>query len=195
MAGYAPEMNIQLLNTRYNDENHRALKANDKSAIASLGGYSAFASHRNIDPIIDLKHQLTRLCFKAYPGNKDCEAVTITGIDIISETTGRLVVASRNLNEVGIKPMDDQSSLTLREESTNGIDPCQDFAPKKLEWIEGEEILDVIDRTSMELGGSLLLFPGEKYTMMLHYRQKVASYVGAPDEKIVNYTGKYTLRP
>jgi len=30
---------------------------------------------------------------------------------------------------------------------------------------------------------------------VLHYRQKIKSYVGAPDEKIVNYTGKYTLRP
>ena len=195
MAGHAPKMSMQLLNTRYSDTQHNSLTEADKSAIASLEGYSAYASHRNVDPVIDLKHMLSRLRFKAYPGNKDCESVTITGIDILSETTGRIIVASRNLDEVGVASKGDIGTITLYEESTDGITPCQPFEEKTLEWVDGDERREISDRTAITLGGSVLLFPDETYTMILHYKQKVAATLGSPDTKVIDYSGKYTIKP
>ena len=88
--------------------------------------YSAYTGRRSVKAELDFKHQLTRLTFKvkaasievsdaaaAVPGTPDYNGFKVTGISVMSNTTGKLVAA--------YKPTYDVSNGVL-EWTTAGID-------------------------------------------------------------------------
>lgn len=170
MVGSSPDFNINYINAEYAE-----LPANTRKEVANIGGFSAFASHRGIDPIINLKHQLARLKFKAYPGNIDALSIDIKKIEILSNTTGKVIVAARNLEEIGITSQSNEQWLELRENSVDGIQPCKELKKRQLPWDPAEENLEPIERTPIEIGGSLMLIPKDRYSMRITMDQYVST--------------------
>ena len=195
MAGSAPEMNIQLMQSLYSDESHQHLTSAERAAIASMGGYTAYASRRGVDPQIDLKHQLARLRFKAFPGNYNSQGITITGIKIYSHRTGVLVAAASNPDNVGIIPDAAKDTLHLRDASADGVHPCLPFEEKTLEWREDEAALPATQRTSTRLGADLLLMSDESYDMFLDYRQLIGDKENSDHPVMQTFQGIYHLTP
>lgn len=83
---------------------HNRLSDEEKKRILDAkGGYSAYAGHRLIHPTINLRHMLTQLKFKAYPGDNSADHVTITGISVRAAKTGKMTVASRRLSDIKLE--------------------------------------------------------------------------------------------
>ena len=195
MAGVAPTMSIHLLNSRYSDEEIWHLTDDERQAIASIGGYSAYASRHGVDPIIDLHHQLARLRFRAFPGNFNCQGITITGLKRYSHRTGKLVVAARNPTDVKIAVTGERDTLYLHENSPDGMLPCAPFEEKTVEWREDEASFSVTDRTALILGSDLMLIPEERYDMYLDYRQLIGDRENSAKQEMRYYRGSYQLYP
>ncbi len=171
MCGAAPKLTPQVFLDKCGDRN---ISREDRDRILNIGGgYSTFAAHRDVHPEVKMTHALTQLRFTAYPGDANCNDITITGISIQSPYKGRLVVAASDRDKVGFHFTDDSKYLFLREKSPDGIQDCpklrQDYY--RLEWDESQEELPWLERNSMEVGGSLLVAPAEEYVMDIHYTQ------------------------
>ena len=100
MAGYAPPLETAL-NTRYKDVD---LTESERSTLVNIGSYCTFAAHRGIDPVINLKHLLTRLQFRAYPGDESSSHTTIDAIFVRTHNQGEFIVAHRDSTKVGFYP-------------------------------------------------------------------------------------------
>lgn len=91
------------------------LTEDEKQKILNIpGNYSTFAAHRNVHPVVNMKHQLTMLKFFAYPGASSAKDVVIKDISVMTLTKGTLTVASRNI---------DDCKLVFKPE--NGVDVLQ----------------------------------------------------------------------
>lgn len=76
------------------------LTEDEKQKILNTpGNYSTFAAHRNVHPVVNMKHQLTMLKFFAYPGASSAKDVVIKDISVMTLTKGTLTVASRNIDD------------------------------------------------------------------------------------------------
>lgn len=76
------------------------LTEEEKQKILNIpGNYSTFAAHRNVHPVVNMKHQLTMLKFFAYPGASSAKDVVIKDISVMTLTKGTLTVASRNIDD------------------------------------------------------------------------------------------------
>lgn len=96
-------------------EKAASLTEDEKQKLLSIPGtYSTFAAHRNVHPIVNMKHQLTMLKFFAYPGASSAKDVVIKDISVMTLTKGTLTVASRNI---------DDCKLVFKPE--NGVDVLQ----------------------------------------------------------------------
>lgn len=116
MAGYAPIITDDLLNTRYK---HIELTDGERKRILNDGNYTTFSAHRNIEPEIDLKHLLTRLRFRMLPGDSTATYTTVDSIFATTPYKGNLVVAVNNvekLDQIGFKPnLNELADLYLHE--------------------------------------------------------------------------------
>ena len=74
----------------------------ERNRILNIGNYSTYAAHRNIDPYVDVYHQLTQLKFRAYAGEEGVDSVTIDSIYVEAPNTGKLIVAHRDPSRVGL---------------------------------------------------------------------------------------------
>lgn len=96
-------------------EKAASLTEDEKQKLLSIPGtYSTFAAHRNVHPVVNMKHQLTMLKFFAYPGASSAKDVVIKDISVMTLTKGTLTVASRNI---------DDCKLVFKPE--NGVDVLQ----------------------------------------------------------------------
>ena len=104
MAGYAPLITPELLETRYK---HIELTDGERKRIVNDGNYTTFAAHRNIEPEIDMKHLLTRLRFRLLPGDSTSTYTTVDSIFATTPYKGNFVVAVNkydDLHKIGFKP-------------------------------------------------------------------------------------------
>ena len=86
----------------YEDLTGTLTKEEIERMIGMAGGYSTYSGHRNVNPVIKLEHQLTRLVFQAYAGNASADRVTITGIDVKALSTAKMKVAGKKYDDCGI---------------------------------------------------------------------------------------------
>lgn len=92
----------------------RLTEEEKQKILNTPGNYSTFAAHRNVHPVVNMKHQLTMLKFFAYPGASSAKDVVIKDISVMTLTKGTLTVASRNI---------DDCKLVFKPE--NGVDVLQ----------------------------------------------------------------------
>jgi hypothetical protein len=100
MAGYAPPLETAL-NTRYKNVD---LTESERSTLINIGSYCTFAAHRGIDPVVNLKHLLARIQFRALPGDESASNTTIDAIYVRTHNKGELIVAHRDSSKVGFFP-------------------------------------------------------------------------------------------
>ena len=99
MCGYAPKLTAEVLDERYSQVE---LTPAERSRVLNIGNYSTYAAHRNIDPYVDVFHMLTRLQFRAYPGDETATGTTIDSIYVEAPNKGKFIVAHRDPTKVGL---------------------------------------------------------------------------------------------
>lgn len=99
MCGYAPKLTDEVLKARYDQV---VLTDAERNRILNIGNYSTYAAHRNIDPYVDVYHQLTRLEFRAFAGDETASNTTIDSVYVEAPNTGKLIVAHRDPSRVGL---------------------------------------------------------------------------------------------
>ena len=102
MAGYAPPIKYVLSSVPN-------LTDTEREQIQQFG-YSTFAAQRGIDPMINLRHLLTRIKFQALPGGESASKTTIDAIYVRCHNKGDFVVAHRDTTQVGFYPYENQVS-------------------------------------------------------------------------------------
>lgn len=211
MCGYAPKMSLysvmkalRFIGNPPEDEDSetyakRIYKMLSPSQQADINnvlnyGYSTYAAHRGVNPVIDIRHQLARLKFTAYPGDETAENITIQGIEVRIHTKGKLTVATNDLSKVGLSfdETEPLNSVYLKEASVDGIEPMQplrqDYYIVKLteedkkkpntDWTERVE-------SSLKIGGHLLVEPGDVISLTLHYDEKRKISENSDEEKLM----------
>ena len=129
MAGYAPQITKDMFEEggRYATQ-RKQLTDNELHRILTDEKYTSFAAHRNVEPVIDLKHLLTRLRFTMVAGDSTASYTTIDSVYVTSPYHGDFVVAvnsskPEDLAKIGFKPrMDEVTNLYLHDESVTDED-------------------------------------------------------------------------
>ena len=151
----------------------KSLSAKEKDKIKSIGGYCTFTAHRNIHPVIDMDHALTRLKFKAYAADPKAKDVTVTRVQVKSKYKATLTAAARKRSEVGIvfDSLDtDRTYLTLQEvKDVGGKMTALPFESKLINYKPADEAYNWYDRTPTDLGSSLLLAPDSVYALRMEF--------------------------
>lgn len=176
MCGYSreltPEYVLSILKKNGNTSGSSMIT--ERNNILNYG-YSTYAAHRNVNPVIDLKHVLTRLKFEAYAGDNTSHNITITNIELKSRTKGKLTVAATDLSKVGLQVDETQTpkSLYLKEASVDGVEQTtplrQDYY--KVELKKGDINKYWTDRTPLPIGESLMVMPSDSYQLIIHYNE------------------------
>lgn len=203
ICGYAPKLtpnyvaSILRKSGNYNET--------DRNNIVNFG-YSTYAAHRNVNPIIKMNHLLTRLKFQIYPGDETARNITITGIKVTTRYKGRLTVAAKDTSEIGLQFYDDEKAIYLREMSEDGLNTeelKQDFYQISLE--EGEENVPLYERHYRNVGESMMIPSTESVKVTIEYDEETngkkthteAEYeVYAPKNELYRNpkTGKYMFK-
>lgn len=197
MMGSAPKITSQLIDEEYSN---LKLSKEDRQRIIDIGGYSTFAGHRQLHPVINLEHKLTRLIFKAFPGDESADRVTITGISILARSHGKMVVAGRTADACKLTFNDTrEEKLSLREASVDGVTACPALKEEGyvVNWDESLKETPWAERPSTQIGSCLMLPQSDKYTLLLDYtyhgvdgidRAMTAKYsISAPENDGVSY--------
>ena len=169
LCGYAPRITPEVFAQQYSK---LGIDATDKAKIINIGGYSTYAAHRDVHPVINMKHVLARLKFIAHPGDKDAKNITINKVEVECPNTGKLVVAHQDLEKVGMFFNETpKARLLLRDASPDGVEKCPEMTPVTVDYTD--DMADVIwhQRQGSPVGESLLLPEAEEYKVILHCTQ------------------------
>lgn len=114
--------------------------------------YSTYTAHRNIHPVLQLKHQLANVKFAILP-TKLKNDITIESIAIKTVNKGTFIVAARDITQVGahFSEDDEQKELPLREADNTAFVP-------RLVVAGGEKV---------ELDNSLLVPPTNNASLII----------------------------
>ncbi len=129
MCGYAPfpkDMNELLQKKGIKDCTDA-----EKNNILNIGGFSAYAAQRGLNPEVDLKHELVRLEFLAYPGDYGADELQIQKIEVECKRHCEIIVASKNPDEVGTSFTGGYGNVELKEKS-DGKSKEEELKPFKL---------------------------------------------------------------
>ncbi len=205
LYGYAPKLTYNYVYSRLLESGYEAgsmLEDIVQEQIKNVlnFGYSAYSSHRGINPVIDLKHALTRLTFKAYPGDKktaegqDPNDVKIIGVEFITKKQATFIVAHTDTNALGLmldELAPDDHHLFLRDDPDDAkFEPYAKPARKDglpfestieeadsclkdyvVNVLPGEENKQWWERTPVDVGESMMLFPSEEIKLIIYYEE------------------------
>ncbi len=178
MAGYAPKLTRELLIRKRPIWGQKSdAYESEINKILNIGGYSTYAAHREVHPEINIKHQLTRLQFRARAAAESLKdnPVIIKGISVNSKYRGDLVVAHQDTNRVGFHAYEATDFIKLRQKTTQpGVSGSTEFN-NLIAWdptrTAGEQKKDTI-------GESLMIVPDSQYTIRVNYIQLNHDYQG-----------------
>lgn len=115
MAGYAPTLTREYLSTKEPAITEDSLI--NKILYYGDGGYSALAAKSGIQPRIDIKHLFSALEF--FVTKKDDTAdISIDKVELMAHTSGDIVVASHNFEEIGFTPTGEKGLMTVTDKKT-----------------------------------------------------------------------------
>ena len=157
--------------------------------LATPGFYSTYAAHRNINPIIRMKHQLVLMKFQAYAGAESAKNIVIDSVSIYAPTKAKMYVATKKVDDCRMEflnvdqPDDTWKELELSEKGSVTYDanerPVLGAYPGHLkeegytvewndEWKDTNPTAE--GRNPVSLGAGLLVPPAESYTVTLRYK-------------------------
>jgi len=108
MCGYAPPLETAIYHFEKDKKDKEKLTESERSMLLNIGAYCTFAAHRGIDPVVSMRHQLSRVRFQALPGDESASNTTIDAIYVHCHNKGDFVVAHRDTSLVGFYPYQDQ---------------------------------------------------------------------------------------
>ena len=217
LVGYAPKLTTNIFNARYGNLD---LSEDTKNQIINIGGYSTYAGKYDVQPVIDVKHALTKIKFAAIAADSTADDVLIRDLSLTGKNSGKLVVAARDLSNVGFIPDGKTSTLYLREASLDGSTPGTLISKEggyQVLWNDSLKNIPLASRPSTPIGESIMLASDSTYTMALDYdmisrtkqadgtiKEKVEQKVHttynikAPTDNAVSYdsaSGTYIFKP
>lgn len=194
-----------------------ALSEEEKVKILSMyGGYSTYSGHRNVNPVINMKHMLARMNFQAYAADKSAKDVRIVNIAVKAPKKAQLYVAGRKYNSTGIAFDEDENSMAdfnVSEKPQNVGDPYNtDHYPYLkaggygFEWpladdADKEQVAAQVQANSenpTQIGSSILLAPCKEYLVKITYvyNKKVKEVPGqVPVYKEESRIAYYKVKP
>lgn len=176
MCGMAPDLN-KVIASRYSQQ-FKKLTAAEQATIRNIGGYSKFTADRDIHPSIDVKHQLTRLEFVAYPaGGTSTNDIIITGIDVNCKTHADLTVATRDTVNypLGLQFYGSPNRLPLKMEYPDTLrgDKGVSYAGYLVRFKPEMEKQEWYERESVQIGENLILPSDSTFEIVIHAAQKI----------------------
>lgn len=109
MMGSALPLDEQLATDQYNWlQNTPELR---DSILRMNGGYSTTSARASVEPRIELKHQLARFQFLAFPGDVACQGIVIDSIAFIAPSRATLTVAGRHHDDWSFEA--DQNAMEM----------------------------------------------------------------------------------
>ena len=150
-----------------NKENDRTAAGVDPEVTTTDNLYSAWSSRRGVKPNLVFKHVLTRLTFKAKCGDASAPAqpVKITSIQVTGAISdGTLTVIPANSGTQGFVAGTTTANFAL-------MGPDLDPETQKLENFSGKDITNVDPVDFEQIGASMMLVPGGKYTIVITTEQ------------------------
>lgn len=123
----------------------------NKGQVTSETAYSAFAARRGVQPTLEFQHQLARFTFNIVPGSASGDLITVTAIELQSNTTGTLQIAPAV--EAGQPTILSQAApdyLSLANE-TSGANNLPYDVPE----------YTGVDQAPIKVGESLMVMPGQ----------------------------------
>ena len=124
-----------------------------KSEVTAETAYSAFAARRGVQPTLEFNHQLARFTFNIKPGSASGAKVTVTAIELESNTTGTLQIAPvTDVTACNIQNPASPAYLKLMDaDETSGV---KDFTAYDVPTYTGA------DQDAVKVGESLMVIPG-----------------------------------
>ncbi len=202
MAGAASILTPDVLDSNY-PEISRNLTREERDHILNVGNYSDFAAQRGIHPYVNLKHQLVRLRFRAYPADQSCDMVFIDSVKIKAKHSGKLYVATPNPDNIGFVMDDDRTWLDLHEihptrhHDSLGVAPLVlplDTVSNHVSWTDDMAGKEWMDNPPTIVGADMMVPQDTLLQMELSYRQilkRKDKQTGLP--VVANSTASYTL--
>ncbi len=195
MFGSAPTLTSEVLDDTYASLH---LTAKEKTNILKAnGGYSTYSGHRNLHPIVKLSHKLCRLKFYAYPAEASASRTTIDSISVVSHYKGKLTVAGRTPEAVGVEWDESRSrELFLSEAAADTINAATGELnpyPGRLreggytvEWKDEYKGKTWAKSEMTPVGSSIMLPPAANY--MLNIYSTYLREDGVPQKYTMHYT-------
>ena len=126
--------------------------------------FSSWTARRNVNPVLQFKHHLTRLRFEIYPGLPGSNEVYVNEVRVKSKTAAEFTVASSDPSLMGLdfEASSTRSDLFLCE---------QDGSPLKQNTYhtqyEGDFSLPIFERQGVQVGGTILVAPDTSYEIAI----------------------------
>lgn len=134
--------------------------------------YSAYAARRDIQPCIKFEHLLSRLEFSVMPATtadiKNLQGLSVTGIEVVSKSTGKLIVAYTGNVTDRIVFDDTEERLALKQRAADG-DTNKDLIP--LKPVTPLWYTEVNAPIETPVGDALLVAPADSYKIIVHLSQ------------------------
>ena len=169
-----------------------------KKILSMYGGYSTYSAHRNINPIVNMKHQLARLSFQAYAADPSARDVTITQIAVEAPAVAHLCVAGRKYDapHVEFEGMAD-FSVSEKADAPGGRYPGQlKKGGYTFDWLEEKSsIKEQREQNAsvvQNVGSSLLLPPSAEYVVKITYVYKKEG-TSETEQRVARYRVRPTV--
>jgi len=132
--------------------------------------YSTYTARRNLFPVLDMKHALSRFRITLYPNDKNCVNIIVDSIKILTYNHVEMVAAHRDTSKIGCRFYGEKSLVSIKN-TVNGsnrllYESDGEIRPFHFEWKESYNSLAVYNRPGLECGNGLLIAPDSLY--MLH---------------------------
>lgn len=207
MVGYADSLSIaDFQNGGRFGPDLVALSEEEKIKILSMyGGYSTYSGHRNVNPVINMKHMLARLNFQAYAADPSAKEqnVKITKIEVEAPKYGKMYVAGRKHNSCGVEFDTNEDHLeffSVKEKPAHlGDQYTQNLKGYTFGWVETDQVFDnpedkleeerrinAMDEYVQNIGGGLLLAPSAEYKVKITFEYRLQGY-SKPVQRVANY--------
>ncbi len=124
--------------------------------------YSAYSANLGIHPELYFKHHLVRLDFEVYPYRKQASEVWIQEIKVESRNKGTFTVAHKDTTMVGVSFPEGQElvPLALMDKDHKTVLKRDTY---NVPWVDEDASKPIYERSSLKVGGNLLVSPEEKY--------------------------------
>lgn len=163
--------------------------------------YSAFAARRNVQPVLNFHHELTRLTFTV-TANSAAEAdaekgVYITGIQVQSKDKGKLIVAytpdTKLTSDDTLAVFGPDStflSLKARKAGASAKDELVEINDDNNNTVHPDWDEDNSTSHAKNVGDALMVAPSDHYTIVVNMKQKALTYHDPDGIKPDVYTDK-----